>query len=93
MKCFRFKEPGHTYYCKNPGKMEFMKVIAKIKKHLARNPQENSLIFYCLAGHGIVEAGEQKLLVNEYDTKTFFYKMVNPEADIRSMATDYPNSY
>ena len=32
-------------------------------------------------------------MVNEYDTKTFFYKMVNPEADIRSIASDFPNSY
>ena len=72
---------------------QYLIAIAKIKKHLARNPEEKSLIFYCLAGHGMVEAGEQKLLVNEYDTKTFFYKMINPEADIRSIATNFKNSY
>ena len=58
LKRFQFTKPMHTHKCKNPKRMDFLKVLAQIKKHLARNPQENSLIFYCLAGHGMVEAGE-----------------------------------
>ena len=87
------KHGDHTYDLINPKAMECARAISKIKKHLQNTPEVNSFIFYCVAGHGMVAAGEQQLLINEYKKQTTFYKMVGIEADIRDMAKKFPNSY
>ena len=93
LKRFQFTDPDHTYDLINPKAMECARAISKIKKHLQNTPEVNSFIFYCVAGHGMVAAGEQQLLINEFKEKTTFYKMIGIEADIRDIAKTFANSY
>ena len=46
-----------------------------------------------LAGHGIVNKGRQALLLNEFSETTKFYKFWAVESNIRSIATEFKNSY
>ena len=93
LRYFQFTDPDNIYNLDNPTQMQFLKIVAKLKKALAAHPEDKYLIFYCLAGHGMVAAGEQQLLINEYKKQTTFYKMIGIEADIRDIAKKFPNSY
>ena len=64
LKCFQFKKPEHTFDLESPTTKDYLYSIFKIKKHLGKTPDQKSVIFYCIAGHGMVVAGVQKLLVN-----------------------------
>ena len=48
---------------------------------------------YCFAGHGMQKAGRQIILLNEFDSKTTFYKHIDVESQVRSIAEKHPNSY
>lgn len=39
------------------------------------NPDKKFLIFYVLAGHGMMVSGRQNMLINEFDPNKSFYKM------------------
>ena len=58
-----------------------------------KNPDKNFLICYCFACHGMHYNGRQIVILNEYDSKTKFYKYFNIENRIRFIAEDFRNSY
>ena len=68
------------------------RVMANIRKRLDE-PNTNFLIVYVFAGHGMDAFGKQVMLLNEYNKKTGFYRMFGAEAEIRDIASKYPNSY
>ena len=46
-----------------------------------------------VAGHGIMYEGGQALVINEFDPKREFYKLLKIEAWIRVTAKHYANTY
>ena len=69
------------------------KVRTGIAKRLKASPDNTFLLVYALAGHGMQMEGRQIVLINQYDSKTGFYKLWGIEADIRRLATANTNAY
>ena len=69
------------------------KIETRLKAGKLMEPMENYLVIFLFAGHGILHDGMQSVLVNEYFSRTKFYKMFRAEAIIRGYAGSYPNSY
>ena len=53
----------------------------------------NYLIIFLFTGRGMMQEGQQVLLMNEFDKKTRFYKIFKAESKLRFLAETYPNSY
>ena len=85
----------YNYYLDqgNNTAMKCMRAGADMKKRCKNNPDKRFLFIFVLAGHGILQRGEQILLVNEFSNNTKFYKVWPAEADIRKLASTYSNSY
>ena len=64
-----------------------------IKRRIEKNPDKKYLVIYVLAGHGMITAGKQVMLMNEYNDKTGFYKFYGVEAMVRTNSQRFPNSY
>ena len=46
-----------------------------LNKRAKLHPDLKMLIKFGIAGHGIMRDGRQTVLLNEFDPKTFFYKV------------------
>ena len=73
------------------------KMIQDWKKHLMRSfkeePEKKILNLYLVASHGVVDTGQQNIVVNVYDKLGRWYKRFPFEYWIRKFAKDYPNTY
>ena len=71
--------------------------IQILKRHLMntfkQEPDEKILNLYLVASHGMVAAGQQTVVVDEYDAKTRFYRLFTIEYWIRKFAKDFPNTH
>ena len=85
--------PGDMYDMKEPSFEEVVQVRKHLNKRFLRNPDVNFLVFYIFACHGIQKDGKQSVVVNEFDTKTKFLKLINIESYIREWASKYHNTY
>ena len=68
-------------------------MIGTMKKRMLAEPEKKFLIVYVAAGHGMLAGGRQKMVINEFDRRSCFYKLWPIEAEIRTIAEYYPNSY
>ena len=68
-------------------------VQMNIMKLMKSNPETKYLITAVLAGYGFMINGEISMAVNEFDTRTAFYKMSAWESFMRKMARLFKNSY
>ena len=48
---------------------------------------------FLFAGQGVMKDGMQSLLVNEYDPKSEYYRMLPAENLIRGLAEEFTNGY
>ena len=60
---------------------------------IGNEPDKNFCVFMLTAGHGLLMEGGQALVINEYNVKTRFYKLLRIENWIRTMAKQYRNTY
>ena len=81
------------YELHDPSEKECNAAFKEISKTLQANSEENYLILLFLAGHGMNDSGQQILLINEFAKSTNFYKRLNVEAKVRSLAEMFPNAY
>ena len=65
----------------------------KIRNGKKARPVENYLVVLLFAGHGILKDGVQHVLLNQYDAKTQFYKLLAVEKKLRGWSEFYHNSY
>ena len=77
----------------NPKLSSIIKATSNIKRRLSQHPDKKFLIFYVVAGHGVMIDGRVAVLVNEFKKSDTFYKIFGAEADIRKIATEFRNSY
>ena len=68
-------------------------LIKELAAKFKKEPEKNFLVIYVVAGHGMNVSGQQSLLVNEYNSRTKFYKMFSLEQKLRWMAEQCVNSY
>ena len=68
-------------------------IMKNIRQRIANNPDKNYLVVYVLAGHGMIAAGKQVMLLNEFNKSTGFYKFWGIEGEVRGIAQKHPNSY
>ena len=86
--------PNNIYNMENdPTSKEVMATTKCIKLRLLNNPNENFIIFYVIAGHGMTMAGRQIVLLNEFHKRSTFYGKWGVEGDIRDIARMYKNSF
>ena len=85
------------YFGNNPSSKDINDLFADISKQLRadkkKKPVEKTLLLFLFAGHGILKDGIQWLLLNEFEEKTGFYKLLNAEGKLRFWAEIYPNAY
>ena len=43
--------------------------------------------------HGVIKAGSQHIVINEFDQKNNFYKLWPAETTLNNLAESYKNSY
>ena len=72
---------------------DVIKTVSNLKMRLKNNPDKKFVIFYILAGHGMVKEGRVIVLINEFYKSATFYKMWCVEADIRKISFEFRNSY
>ena len=86
--------PDHKYNMdNNPTKSEYRDAMKDISKRARDHPDENFLVFYIIAGHGMVFNGKTILILNEFDPSESFYKYAEIEQQIRRLAYYHPNMY
>ena len=68
------------YILRNPRFAQCENTSENLRNKLEDNPDTNHLILFVITGHGMNEAGQQVLLINEYDESTKFYKRYAFEA-------------
>ena len=74
--------------------LEQMKATrTELKKLLKENEHKKILVVYVFAGHGIVEAGTQAVVLNEFRKSTGFYWYFKVENMLRDIAEKYQNSF
>ena len=66
---------------------------AKLRELLQKNKHKKVLVAYIFAGHGIVELGEQRMVLNDFKKSSGFYWCYNVEAMIRNFARQFQNSF
>ena len=69
------------------------KVMANIHRRIKENKQTRYFVIYVLASHGMVNGGQQMIVLNEFNKASGFYKIFGIEAKIRLIASECPNSY
>ena len=61
---------------------------------MAKPKKLNYIVILLFAGHGILKDGMQTLVLNEYDSKTGFYKLFKAEDTVRKLSAVFNlNSY
>ena len=96
LKQFGFKDDGQLeeyIFNDDATKRTLATAMMSIKKKMMNNPVKKYLVIYVIAGYGCIEDGQQTIALNEYNCITGFYKLFPMEAQIRQLASDYPNSY
>ena len=76
-----------------PTRNQYQQAIRHIVRRLQDNPEKGHLILSCFAGHGIQYFGQQALLTNEFDERTWFYKICHVEKKLRALASMFKNVY
>lgn len=67
-------------------------MTVSIQKRVAKYPDDNHLIIYVVAGHGMMQNGRQAILINELDPRGKFYKKWSLELNIRDLAKNHPDN-
>ena len=74
-------------------KQVFEKIEEKVAKGQVKQPTVNYLIISVFVGRGFIKNGRHQMVVNEFDKKTAFYKLLSAESLLRNLAAKYPNAY
>ena len=93
MEHYGATKPEDVYNLCNESFKQCTVTLRNIQKRIQEDPETNYLILYVIAGHGMNVKGQQVLLLNEFDKKTNWYKMLMVETKIRTLAKICPNSY
>ena len=72
---------------------ELNQVVKAITKVHRSNPDIQQLNMFFFACHGIDRNSQQNLVLNEYDEKTEFYRLMQIEYRIRYLSEQLPNGY
>ena len=83
----------NIFHLENCTHVEYKATMMALQKRLKKNWYKNHLIFFLFAGHGINTGFGQAIILNEFDTRSNFYKIANVEQIIRDIAEKNPNSY
>ena len=71
--------------------------INKFRKHLTKtykgSPDKKFLNIWLFAGHGMVEAGQQTVVINEYFPREKYYRRYKAEYFVRLYAKKYVNTH
>ena len=90
-------DEADIYRLADPTEMETRHVFEQLDLRLAHGrdskPRVNYLVICLFAGHGVLKAGMQALIYNEYCKRTNFYRILYAESVIRGMADRYDNAY
>ena len=78
------------YYLINPSYKQVDTARRGLLKFIKEHPDEKTLIFYLLAGHGGHSSGKQAMILNEYRKQSSWHKLFGAEAMIRSLAQSFP---
>ena len=78
---------------KDPSWAEVIVARKDLSSRVKNSPDLKFLLIFVVAGHGIMRDGRQTILVNEFDKSTSFYKAWCIEAEIRTRAYDFPNTF
>ena len=66
----------------------------QLRRRIYKNPELKFLIMYAIAGHGMLwQNGQQVVLINTFNKKTGFYHVWQVEAEVRTLARDFSNTY
>ena len=94
LRKFKFTEQENIISLENnPSWEAIKKAIIKLKTRIRTNPDLGFVIFAILAGHGMVDQGSQVVILNEFSQVRNFYRLWIAEADFRSIANKFSNSY
>ena len=86
-------EMNETFKMNNPDFKEIKSTRWKLMKYLKEHKDEDVLVMYIFAGHGIQQAGKQCMVINEYFPESEFYRLWNVETMIRDLGNLFPRSY